>query len=149
MANVSNLIVEEANPSETWEALKTNPSAILVDVRTIAEWDYVGEPSIGALGKELLKVEWMEYPEMMDNEYFAEELLAQIGDDLPEAIYFICRSGVRSKAAAESILAKLAGTGRVVKCVNVTEGFEGVQDQNAHRGKINGWKKHGLPWRQP
>lgn len=147
MSNVADLTVIEANPLETWQALKSDPTAVLVDVRTIAEWDYVGLPAIEDLGKELLKVEWMEFPEMTRNDVFAKELLAQIGDDI-KAIYLICRSGVRSASAGRCLLAALAGTDRHIRCFNVTGGFEGDCDENKQRGKINGWKVRGLPWRQ-
>ncbi|MGE4611970.1 MAG: rhodanese-like domain-containing protein [Paracoccaceae bacterium] len=141
--------ISEASPHAVWEALKSNPTAVLVDVRTIAEWDYIGLPVLESLGKEVLKVEWMEFPEMTRNEHFAAELLAQFKGNDPSAIYFICRSGVRSLYAARCLTAALEGTGRSIECINVTGGFEGDHDDNKHRGKINGWKVCGLPWCQP
>lgn len=149
MSEALNSTVLEATPQETWEALISNPTAILVDVRTIAEWDYIGLPVLDALGKEVLKVEWLEFPEMTRNEHFAEELLSQLGAEDPSAIYFLCRSGVRSLYAAKALLSKIADSNRNIKCVNVLEGFEGDHDEHKHRGKINGWKVRGLPWSQP
>lgn len=149
MSDSKEFDIPEANPAQAWDALAADPSAVLVDVRTIAEWDYVGEPVLDAIGKEMLKVEWMEFPEMTRNDFFADELLSQFGDTDPSTVYFICRSGRRSKVAAECLLAKLAGTGREIACVNVSEGFEGDHDADNHRGKINGWKVRGLPWKQP
>lgn len=138
-----------ASPMETWEGLKSDPNSILIDVRTIAEWDYVGEPDLSALGKVMYKVEWMEFPEMTRNEYFADEVLAQFGDKDPSVVYFICRSARRSEAAVLTLQAKLAGSGREIQFVNVAEGFEGDHDAHRHRGTINGWKVRGLPWKQP
>ena len=149
MSEALNSTVLEATPQETWEALKSDPASVLVDVRTIAEWVYIGLPVLDSLSKEILKVEWMEFPEMTRNDHFAEELLAQFGPEDPSAIYFICRSGVRSKSAAKCLLSKIAGSGRNIKCYNVLEGFEGNHDQHKHRGTIGGWKVRGLPWCQP
>lgn len=149
MSDYLDLEVKTASPQETWDALKSDPTTILVDVRTIAEWDYVGLPDVEALGKEVLKVEWMEFPEMTRNEQFADELLAQLGDEDPSTIYFICRSGVRSLNAAKCLLRAIEGSDRFIHCVNVTGGFEGDHDDHKHRGEINGWKVCGLPWTQP
>jgi len=58
-------------------------------------------------------------------------------------IYFLCRSGVRSLAAAEA--AQAAGFPYVY---NIADGFEGPPDRAGHRGTTSGWKAEGLPWRQ-
>lgn len=148
MTEATTVDVLKATPQEAWEALNTDPSTILVDVRTIAEWDYIGLPVLDSIGKEVLKVEWIEFPEMTRNEHFADELLSQLGDQDPSAIFFICRSGVRSFNAAKCLLMRIAGSDRNIKCFNVLEGFEGDLDGNKHRGTVNGWKVRGLPWRQ-
>jgi hypothetical protein len=31
---------------------------------------------------------------------------------------------------------------------NIAGGFEGDPDTERHRGRVNGWKADGLPWRQ-
>ncbi|MEL6481227.1 MAG: rhodanese-like domain-containing protein, partial [Pseudomonadota bacterium] len=36
--------VSEMGPAEAWEMLASNPSARMVDVRTKAEWSFVGLP---------------------------------------------------------------------------------------------------------
>ena len=77
------LEVQQVNPQEAWDALKADPTTALVDVRTIAEWDYVGIPSLDSMGKEVLEVEWVGFPEMTRNDYFAEELLSQFGPEDP------------------------------------------------------------------
>jgi len=58
-------------------------------------------------------------------------------------IYFLCRSGVRSLAAAKA--AQEAGYAHVY---NITDGFEGPVDATGHRGTVSGWKASELPWRQ-
>ena len=67
---------------------------------------------------------------------------------MPGHLFFICRSGSRSLAAARLVAARTLGEGRPVECVNVAEGFEGDLDGEGHRGTVNGWKVAGLPWRQ-
>ena len=147
MSGATTLEITEVNPLEAWEALQNDPASVLVDVRTIAEWDYVGEPVLDSLGKELLKVEWMEFPEMTRNTFFAEEVFPQLADDTT-TVFLICRSGRRSLNAARCLAEKIAENGRDIKCVNVAEGFEGDQDAEHHRGTLNGWKVRGLPWKQ-
>ena len=43
--------------AKAWAALAADPSAHLVDVRTVAEWNFVGLPDLGTLGKRVLLVE--------------------------------------------------------------------------------------------
>jgi rhodanese-related sulfurtransferase len=135
-------MVENVAPSQTWEALSTNPRSQLVDVRTDAEWNFVGVPDLGAAGKEALLIPWQVYPTMQRNGSFVDDL-RRTGLTPDDHIYFICRSGARSMAAAEAALA--AGFPNVF---NVADGFEGPLDQDGHRGMAGGWKAEGLPWRQ-
>ena len=135
-------MVENVAPTETWEALNDDTSARLVDVRTDAEWNFVGVPDLSEAGKQTVLIPWQVYPTMQRNGGFEDDL-KQAGL-LPEhKIYFICRSGARSMAAAQAAAA--AGFTRVY---NVAEGFEGPPDPDGHRGTVSGWKAAGLPWRQ-
>jgi rhodanese-related sulfurtransferase len=140
--------VAEVLPHEAWELLKTEPNAVLVDVRTRAEWSYVGVPDLESIGKELIRVEWLAFPDMTVNPGFTGELFSSFGDRFPGKIFFICRSGVRSQDAAEYVADVLSEIGRNARCYNVAEGFEGDLDGKRRRGSVGGWKKHGLPWRQ-
>ena len=135
-------MVDNVSPGKTWEALKTDPSAQLVDVRTDAEWNFVGIPDLAAAGKQAVLLAWQVYPAMQRNAAF-EEQLGKAGFTADHRIYFICRSGVRSLAAAEA--AREAGFANVY---NVADGFEGPPDGAGHRGTIAGWKASSLPWRQ-
>lgn len=139
--------IEELPPHEAYEALR-QPNTVLVDVRTKAEWSYVGIPDLDALAKEVIKVEWLAFPEMSVNPEFTGELFSQFGDRFPDKIYFICRSGVRSLDAAEYVADVIKEIGRATVCVNVEEGFEGDLDKSRHRGNLNGWKMRRLPWKQ-
>ena len=109
--------------------------ARLVDVRTNPELAYVGSIP-GSVA-----VEWQTYPGGRPNPGFLGELAKSVGKDVP--VMFICRSGVRSHAAAEA--AMRAGW---KETYNVLEGFEGDKDANQHRNSIGGWRKAGLPWVQ-
>jgi rhodanese-related sulfurtransferase len=135
-------MVENVAPGKTWEALKTNPDAQLVDVRTDAEWNFVGVPDLAAAGKQAVLLPWQVDPSMQRNVEF-EDQLAKAGFTSEHHIYFLCRSGVRSLAAAEA--AQMAGFPNVY---NVADGFEGPPDRAGHRGMTSGWKAQGLPWRQ-
>ena len=122
-------------PIEAYRVWKEVPEASLVDVRTRAEWDWVGRiPGT-------VEIEWVTYPGGTPNPSFLPEIECKVGKDVP--VMFICRSGVRSHNAA--ILASQAGYSA---CYNVLEGFEGTKDAAGHRNTRNGWRAAGLPWVQ-
>jgi len=135
-------------PKETWDGLRNDKDAVLVDVRTHAEWSFVGLPDLSELGKELLLNQWAILPGMQQNPSFMDELDKQLDGAAPSKIYFLCRSGVRSLSAAHLVSEALAARGQSVDCVNIIGGFEGDLDQDRQRGNMNGWKNDGLPWRQ-
>lgn len=140
--------VDELLPPDAHDALANDPASVLIDVRTRAEWTFTGMPDLSALGKGVLAVEWVSFPSMAPNARFYDEVLAQAGGTLPDRLFFICRSGARSMAAARAVAAESAARGQPVHCTNVAEGFEGDLDGSGHRAARNGWKYHGLPWRQ-
>ena len=140
--------VDELPPPDVHAALTDDPSSMLVDVRTRAEWTFTGMPDLSGLGKDVIAVEWVQFPTMAPNPRFYDEVLSQAGGTLPDRLFFICRSGARSMAAARAVAAESAARGQPVHCTNVAEGFEGELDDRHHRGTRNGWKVHGLPWRQ-
>jgi len=141
-------VIAEVLPHDAWEELKANPNTVLVDVRTKAEWSYVGVPDLESLHKQVIRVEWLAFPDMSVNPEFTGELFSQFGDRFPDRIFFICRSGVRSQDASEYVASVMSEIGRSTMCVNVEEGFEGDLDTNRHRGNLSGWKSRGLPWKQ-
>ena len=135
-------IAGEITSAEAWRRLERDPEAVLVDVRTQAEWTYVGVPDLSALGRQVVLVQWQAFPGMQVNPAFAEQL-ASLGVRPDQTVLFLCRSGARSRSAAE--LMALHGYGA---CYNVSDGFEGGLDGARHRGGIGGWKWAGLPWLQ-
>ncbi|WP_027468953.1 rhodanese-like domain-containing protein [Deefgea rivuli] len=124
----------EVTPSEAWALLQAMPNAKLVDVRTQAEWQWVGVVP----GAQL--IEWKSYPSMASNPNFLAQLKAAV--DPESVLLFLCRSGARSHAAAA--LAAQHG----YSTLNILEGFEGDVDAAGHRGTSNGWQAAGLPWTQ-
>jgi rhodanese-related sulfurtransferase len=121
--------------------LVADPESVLIDVRTRAEWAYVGGPDLSSLKRPVIQVEWQQFPNGTLNPKFADEVAAKgVGPEHP--VYLICRSGVRSLAAA-GLLADAGYT-----TYNVANGFEGQIDAAGHRGTLNGWKAEDLPWRQ-
>lgn len=135
-------MIENIAPKQVWEALHSDPDAQVVDVRTDAEWTYVGLPDLADAGKQPLLIPWQQFPSMQVNTGFVDQL-SQAGLTPAHKIYFLCRSGVRSVAAAQAMQA--AGFPHVF---NVTDGFEGPPNEDGHRGTIAGWKADALPWRQ-
>lgn len=135
-------MVENVAPTKVWELLTTNPKAAMVDVRTEAEWNYVGLADLSAAGKQPTLIPWQVYPGMQVNVGFMDQV-RQAGLTPDHHLYFLCRSGVRSLAAAQA--AQAAG---FPHAYNIADGFEGPPDGEGHRGEVAGWKAERLPWRQ-
>jgi rhodanese-related sulfurtransferase len=119
---------------------ENGPGAVIVDVRTVAEWQFVGFPDLPE--DCFFKIEWQTYPTMSLNDYFGSALQQGIPDKTTP-IFMLCRSGVRSMAAAQC-----AVTLGYRSAFNIAGGFEGDVNANGHRGVTNGWKADGLPWKQ-
>ena len=132
----------DISAAEAWEKLKGDPRAQLVDVRTLAEWNFVGVPDLSALGRQAHCIEWQQFPGGAPNPGFVAEATKVLKDkDAP--VMLLCRSGARSRAAA--IALTQAG---YAHAFNVAGGFEGDLDEEGHRGNRDGWKVANLPWRQ-
>ena len=109
--------------------------AKLVDVRTRPELLYVGRVPGSVL------VEWQTYPGNARNADFLDQLAEAV--EPADTLMFLCRSGVRSHAAAAT-----AAQAGFPDSYNVLEGFEGDKDAAQHRSTVGGWRKAGLPWVQ-
>lgn len=121
-------------PVEAHQLLKSG-AAKLVDVRFKFEREYVGRvPETGG-------IEWKHIDTGAVNPDFIATLEKQYGKD--DKLMFLCRSGVRSAAAA-----KAATEAGFTHAYNILEGFEGDLDEEGHRGNKGGWRKAGLPWIQ-
>ncbi len=132
----------DVSPVEAWKILETEPDAVLIDVRTDAEWAYVGLPNLRSVDRQLHCIPWQLFPTMAVNPHFVEQV-GRTGFTPEQTVLLICRSGVRSRHAAIALTE--AGFG---PCLNVADGFEGPCDAAGHRGQSAGWKASGLPWAQ-
>ena len=127
----------EVTSHQAYEALKADPTAVLVDCRTRAEWQFVGVPAVDPV----VFIEWTQYPGNVRNEAFLDQL-NDAGIESDRAVYFICRSGQRSRAAASA-----AAAAGYTQAFNISDGFEGPLDGSGRR-VVSGWKTNGLPWKQ-
>ncbi|WP_029291535.1 rhodanese-like domain-containing protein [Cellulomonas sp. HZM] len=128
----------DLTPQQSWDLLADDESALLVDVRTDGEWRTIGVPDAAELGGRAAFVEWVT-PQGPNRDFLAQ--LADAGATAGRPVVFLCRSGVRSVAAAQAATA--AGLG---PAYNVLQGFEGDLGPDGERGH-SGWRADGLPWR--
>ena len=120
-------------PALAWQWVQEGV-AVLVDVRSDAEREWVGYVP-GALA-----VPWKQWPGMVPNPGFDAQVQQAAADG--RKLVLLCRSGVRSITAARR------ATELGLQAYNILEGFEGDPDADGHRGRLGGWRFHGLPWRQ-
>lgn len=134
----------DITPQQAWKLLSDNPNAVLVDVRTDAEWRFVGVPDLSSLGRDVVYIEWVT-GNGVPNANFADELNQRVPPadaDQERPVIFLCRSGNRSIGAAQ-VSTQLG----ITPAYNVLDGFEGHLDASGHRGET-GWRAVGLPWKQ-
>jgi len=125
----------DLSPQDAWAKLEQG--AVLVDVRTEGEWAHIGIPDTKATDNDPLFIQWT-FPGGIPNPDFVDQLKQQAPEDSKVELVFLCRSGVRSIAAA------IAATRAGFTAYNVLEGFEGEPDRFGER-TVNGWKNRGLP----
>ena len=144
--NPAGLYAGDVSASEAWNGLSASPEAALIDVRSKAEWVYVGVPVVSSIGKKTLLIEWDDFATGAIVPDFIGRLtsaLAENGIKDEAPLYFICRSGNRSRNAA--IAATASGH---ANSFNIEFGFEGRLDAERHRNTPGSWKAEGLPWVQ-
>ena len=128
-------------PKMAVERLQNNPQALFVDVRSKAEYKYVGYPENSIL------IPWIDDPDWEPNPEAFSDLVMQELDGrenlLNTEIILICRSGFRSNEALKCLENK-----GFTQVSHVASGFEGDLDENDHRGNLNGWRHDGMPWSQ-
>jgi len=123
----------DVSPELAWHWVQSG-EAVLVDVRSDAERAWVG------FVPEAKPLAWKQWPVVDVNPEFDAGIQTIASAGLK--IVLLCRSGVRSVAAAQR------ATQLGIEAFNILEGFEGDPDPHAHRGNLGGWKLRGLPWRQ-
>ena len=128
-------------PKMAIERLQNNPQALFVDVRSKAEYKYVGYPENSIL------IPWIDDPDWEPNpEAFSDAVMQELDgrENLSDTeIILICRSGFRSNEALKCLENK-----GFTQVSHVASGFEGDLDVNDHRGNLNGWRHDGMPWSQ-
>jgi len=128
-------------PKMAIERLQNNPQALFVDVRSKAEYKYVGYPENSIL------IPWIDDPDWEPNpEAFSDAVMQELDsrENLSDTeIILICRSGFRSNEALKCLENK-----GFTQVSHVASGFEGDLDENDHRGNLNGWRHDGMPWSQ-
>jgi len=128
-------------PKMAVERLQNNPQALFVDVRSKAEYKYVGYPENSIL------IPWIDDPDWEPNpETFSDAVMQELDgrENLSDTeIILICRSGFRSNEALKCLENK-----GFTQVSHVASGFEGDLDENDHRGNLNGWRHDGMPWSQ-
>jgi rhodanese-related sulfurtransferase len=134
--------ISQIKAKESWLELENNQNSALIDVRTSAEFNFVGFPDLENAAATYHQIPIMEFPHMSFQDDFIENMQKQITDK-SKKLYFICRSGARSQRAA--VMALEAG---YEDASNISDGFEGDNNDAGQRSKINGWKFANLPWRQ-
>ena len=127
--------IENVGPQRALE-LTAAPRTYLVDVRSAAEYVFVGHPP---KAYNIPLSFWSESEQnLVPNDHFVQDLQVRFKND--DTLIFMCRSGGRSLRASQA--AQAAGFKKVI---NVTDGFEGRKDDQG-RFTIGGWKPAGLPY---
>lgn len=127
--------------------------AFFVDVRTVAEVEYVGTSDMVDANISYMVDDYSAWDDkksrfmMSPNSGFLTKIsdaMTKTGLDKSSEIIVICRSGDRSARAAD-----LLSNAGYTKVYSVVDGFEGdIAKEGDNKGKrlVNGWKNAGLPW---
>ena len=140
--------VQQITANDAFFKLPHEKNAALIDVRTDAEFTFVGTADLSEIGANLILLPWKNFPAMNLNPDFTanleKNLIEKFGETRHETqLIFMCLSGGRSQQAAIH-MTQLG----YENCFNLIGGFEGEADFAGHRGNISGWKASNLPWRQ-
>ena len=137
-------MIKEINSTEAYSILQKSENAVLIDVRSTMEYEYVGRP-VNAI-----HVPIKEPPGWEIRVDFINNIKSELTKKFPNIqnlseihILLLCRSGKRSEQAA--LILESEG---YKNTINITDGFEGDKDANGHRSVINGWRFNKLPWEQ-
>ncbi len=122
--------IKQLSSKELKNFLSKNKNVELLDVRTQDEWDNIGRPDGEKLGLKTHFVTIVRSPDPSANKGFVEEVKRKI--DPKKQLLIICKAGGRSMMAAQLL------SQEQIKCVNISDGFEG-------NGENPGWKQEDLP----
>jgi rhodanese-related sulfurtransferase len=143
----SAIAFEDVTPQDAYTMATTDANVFILDVRTPAEWLWVGHPGANkldegaALAGKVINVSYkIDYKGgMIINPSFMSDVSELLnGSDNPTLIT-MCRSGKRSVAAATL----LEENG--FNALNMITGFQGGKDAAGYR-TVSGWAIDGLPY---
>ena len=121
---------------EAYRMVTESPAdTFIVDVRTRAEYEFVGHPD---LPNGVANIPLVFYDDWRPNENFASDVEARYSHET--TLLIICRSGHRAETAAWQLIK--AGYPSVYF---ISDSFEGSLDANGHR-TIDGWINNALPY---
>ena len=143
-------MIKEISPNQAFTMLKNNKLSLLIDVRTLQEWQNIGIVDDKDFCNKTLFNSWLMPPEMQINQDFIAILNDYIKQNFSNSskseleLLFLCRSGARSLAAGNFTI-----NNDYQNCYNITNGFEGDPNQFGARSLINGWLASKLPYTIP
>ena len=123
-------MIKQLKSSEIKNFINENKDVELLDVRTKEEWDNVGKPDGEKLGLKTHFVTIVRSTDPNANKEFIEEVKKKIEPN--KQLLIICKAGGRSMMAAQLL------SQEEIKCINISDGFEG-------NGESPGWKSENLP----
>jgi hypothetical protein len=142
----SDMVVDDVDVAAAWEGLNSGPCSRLVDLRTRAEWTYVGIPDLGPIGKRAVLVEWQTFPDQTVDARFVERLAASSRRSAcsctTTSILFAVREAVAWQQPEQW---RRRGTGLATTSLAVSKDRLTICGTEAPLG---GWKATGLPWQQ-
>ena len=140
-------MVENINSKEAFELLKEDKKAVLIDVRTNKEHLEIGIPDLREIGRDTVKIEWINSILPGSRKRFLTDFNKSISHHDEAKYLFICRSGIRSNFAALTVEESFNSGNYNGRCYNVEDGFEGNEQPLGYPQNPNGWKNVGLPWK--
>ena len=123
-------MIKQLKSSDIENFISENKDVELLDVRTQGEWDDIGKPDGEKLGVKTHFVTIVRSPDLTANKEFLEEVKKKI--DPKKQLLILCKAGGRSMMASQLL------SQENIKCINISDGFEG-------NGENPGWKNEGLP----
>ena len=117
-------MIEQIKSSEIKKFIEKNPKTVLLDVRTVDEWNTVGKPVSESLG---IKTYFIT---ISQDSSFIESVKKEINKE--NQVLVMCAAGGRSIIVANLL------QNEGYKTHNVSDGFSG-------NGQNLGWKNSGLP----
>ena len=138
--------IKQISAKEAFTEINDNDGSFLIDVRSEMEWKNVGIPDLGEYHNKVVLVEYQSSPTMAHNDNFLGELQHKLSNKNVKSMFFLCKAGVRSQAAAIEASDLIKNMFGEISVYNIVDGFEG-NGFPIFGVKYSGWKNVGLPWK--